>query len=475
MRLFVLFIFISISIQSQNISLRNQANQYDFIIITQDEFVENCIQFAEHKNNVKGLKTLVTTKNNIIAEFSDSTLLQDNIREFISYVGTQWATPQPIYFMFAADIENIPNYSFEILPNTSYHDTAKSDYFYGINVHNADTTKLSFSIGRIAARTEDELSNYFNKVINYENENSIYGWNNNTLFLADDGKTSYDSIGNDLFENIAFQVSDVVPSFISKKYYFQSDSSEYFGTKDSIINYINMDGISSMFFSGHGNDTIYTHEALFTISDVDKLYNINKPFFASFGHSQSFSNKNNSSMLDQMLFSNNGALLGVAPVGVNYAQANEQVNSLIWKELYSDTQIGSIFIDTFNKTSSQEHWKYNLFGDPTIKLKYDIYADVNPYPMDIPMEYQLSQNYPNPFNPTTKISYSIPSSILNGLKVNLSVYNILGQEVAVLVNAFQNAGSYEVEFDASLLSSGAYLYRLSAGSFVQTNKMILMK
>jgi len=440
-----------------------------------DEFVPICEEFAEHKNNSRGIKTLVTTKSRILSEFQDSTLLQDNIREFISFAGTNWIEPQPKYFMFAAEIDSIPNYAIEFLLSSPYADTAYSDYFYGNNILNEDTTTLSFSIGRVAARTEDELTNYFHKVTNYENNDSVFEWNNNSLYLADDGITSYGSTGNSLFEGIATQVSEAAPNYINKKYYFQSDSSEYFGTTDSIVNYVNEYGVSSIFFCGHGNDTVYTHESLFHIDDVDKLANTNSPFFASFGHSQSFSDKNNSSMLDQMLFSNSGALLGVAPVGVNYAHMNLEINRLIWEKLYAQVAVGDILIEVLDRSSNKEYWKYNLFGDPTIKLKYDVFADVDPNPINFPKEFILSQNYPNPFNPTTKIAYSIPSNELNDLKVKLSVYNILGQQVAVLVNSFQNAGNYEVEFDASNLSSGAYLYRLSAGSFVQTSKMILMR
>jgi hypothetical protein len=177
-------------------------------------------------------------------------------------------------------------------------------------------------------------------------------------------------------------------------------------------------------------------------------------------------------MLDQMLFSNSGAFVGIAPVGVAYFSANSSINNSIWEELYTGVSVGDILKENLTGSHTLENMKYNLFGDPTIILKYDPLADVNPFLKSLPTEFTLSQNYPNPFNPTTKIAYSIPS---NGLKVALSVYNILGQEVAVLVNSVKNAGSYEVEFDASKLSSGAYIYRLSAGSFVQTSKMILMK
>lgn len=88
-----------------------------------------------------------------------------------------------------------------------------------------------------------------------------------------------------------------------------------------------------------------------------------------------------------------------------------------------------------------------------------------------PEGFNLEQNYPNPFNPSTSIQYQI-SNISN---VSLKVYDVLGNEVATLVNEEKPAGSYEVEFNASQLSSGIYFYQLSSGSFMQTRKMIFAK
>lgn len=85
--------------------------------------------------------------------------------------------------------------------------------------------------------------------------------------------------------------------------------------------------------------------------------------------------------------------------------------------------------------------------------------------------YYLSQNYPNPFNPSTKIAWQLKN---DGL-VTLKVYDQLGKEVATLVNEEKPAGSYEIEFNASSLASGVYYYKLTAGNFVETRKMILMK
>jgi flagellar hook assembly protein FlgD len=83
----------------------------------------------------------------------------------------------------------------------------------------------------------------------------------------------------------------------------------------------------------------------------------------------------------------------------------------------------------------------------------------------------MNQNFPNPFNPTTTIKYALPQAT----KVNIKIYDILGREVETLINEIQNAGTYSVNWDASNFPSGVYFYKLHAGDFVQTNKMVLIK
>ena len=97
-----------------------------------------------------------------------------------------------------------------------------------------------------------------------------------------------------------------------------------------------------------------------------------------------------------------------------------------------------------------------------------------------PTEFVLEQNYPNPFNPVTKIKYTIlnvtlSGNAIEGSKVLLKIYDVVGNEITTLVNEEKPVGNYEVDFNASGLSSGVYFYQLSSGDFIQTNKMILLR
>ena len=110
--------------------------------------------------------------------------------------------------------------------------------------------------------------------------------------------------------------------------------------------------------------------------------------------------------------------------------------------------------------------------------KYEYSKEVEVTIDNLPTQFELSQNYPNPFNPSTVISYALPSKEF----VQLKVFNVLGNEIATLVNEVQEAGNYKVEFNPASSKStsgapatGVYFYRLEAGSFVESRKMTLVK
>lgn len=98
-------------------------------------------------------------------------------------------------------------------------------------------------------------------------------------------------------------------------------------------------------------------------------------------------------------------------------------------------------------------------------------SGISSLPVEIPKEFNLSQNYPNPFNPVTMIKFALPKASY----VTLRVYDMLGREVAELVNGHKSAGQYIVDFDASSLTSGIYFYRLESNGFVDVKRMVVLK
>ena len=125
--------------------------------------------------------------------------------------------------------------------------------------------------------------------------------------------------------------------------------------------------------------------------------------------------------------------------------------------------IGSIQVNYQSPASPTIGWKAFQSGCNPNSVPPEAHAHAR--------EFALYQNYPNPFNPSATITYELPKSSM----VRLSVYDMLGREVSVLVNERRDAGVHEVKFDAAGFSSGVYFYRLTAGSFFQTRKLLLLR
>ena len=176
----------------------------------------------------------------------------------------------------------------------------------------------------------------------------------------------------------------------------------------------------------------------------------------------------------------------ILPDGSNHAALRIK----IFRQTADTMFVAGIPLSTTEVKATTYEWytnesKYPVFGisyleinvngsitiDKQVDYNIETPTDVNDEPKQIVNGFELFQNYPNPFNPSTKISWQ--SSV--GSHQTLKIYNILGTEVATLVDEYKPAGSYEVNFDASKLSSGVYLYRLQSGSEIITRKMTLIK
>jgi hypothetical protein len=142
----------------------------------------------------------------------------------------------------------------------------------------------------------------------------------------------------------------------------------------------------------------------------------------------------------------------------------------------ADTALGFRLLQVGNRISYLRGIFYFSFSNYKLEPRQDddfgtITKVVISYNPSVPEKFELMQNYPNPFNPSTYIEYKLPERT----HVSLKVFDVLGREVATLVDAVQEAGSYRVRFESKELSSGVYFYVLRAGKFVDVKKMMLLK
>jgi hypothetical protein len=192
---------------------------------------------------------------------------------------------------------------------------------------------------------------------------------------------------------------------------------------------------------------------------------------------------------------NGGASFDTLPVpGTGNISAIEGVGNDFWfvrgSQIYRSSNSGAVWTLQFttaftllamdfvdNLSGCQMGWAAGTGG--TVVKMTGLPTGTSNNQNTLPETYKLEQNYPNPFNPTTTIKYSIPLSkgVSNGrgILTRLTVTDILGRQVAVLVNGYKPAGNYSVNFDASNIPSGVYFYKLEAGDFSYVKKMVVMK
>ena len=165
----------------------------------------------------------------------------------------------------------------------------------------------------------------------------------------------------------------------------------------------------------------------------------------------------------------------VTATGYRFLLANDSLfNSVIHDTLVNTSSFN--FYDWFSVNIDNLYWKVRTINDggtgPWSETnRFNIMLTDVEDETQLPTEFALMQNYPNPFNPSTVISYQLPVSS----KVTLKVFDVLGNEIATLVNEEKPAGVYEINFNSNKLASGVYLYKLQAGGFTETRKMILMR
>jgi len=223
----------------------------------------------------------------------------------------------------------------------------------------------------------------------------------------------------------------------------------------------NVSGFSDLMANSDGRVafSVYTYNSLLSSADYGETWGRNYPVFSSgfFRMSLGQGGIVAGTTPNQIWYARPGASTWIA-VPYKFLGAIANIQFVSGTELFAQSSITDMW------TNSNSGFYYKItFNDSTTSIQ-----ELDPA---VPGEFVLEQNYPNPFNPSTTIRFSLPA----GEKTNLRVYNLLGQEVAELINADLPAGNHVVEFDAKSLSSGVYFYRLSTSGFSTTKKMILIR
>jgi hypothetical protein len=164
----------------------------------------------------------------------------------------------------------------------------------------------------------------------------------------------------------------------------------------------------------------------------------------------SFSDANNGTVVGD-----SGTILRTRNAGATWTSQTSGTTSILFGVSFTDAEYGTVVGDSGTILHTTNGGVTSVGGEHN----------------GVPHQYSLSQNYPNPLNPSTTIKFELPKASL----VSLTVYDILGRVVSVLVNEGRGAGVHEVKFDGSSLASGVYFYRLQAENFTQTKRLLLLK
>ena len=162
-------------------------------------------------------------------------------------------------------------------------------------------------------------------------------------------------------------------------------------------------------------------------------------------------------------------------LGIGVFRSTNQ--GLSWSDFNGGTLAGSVSVRALGFRSTADSTVFAGGAHPTVAtgqgvFEYSLFITrIGNQSQISPHDYTLNQNFPNPFNPVTRISYTLGKPD----NVSIKVFDITGKAVRTIVNAYQTAGSYEVDFNGSELSSGVYFYKMQSGNFYEVRSMILMK
>jgi hypothetical protein len=453
--------------------LQSTEHQATYLIITPPQYVTAIQPLAVYRATHDSYSVGIAVTDSIYASFGASTSPDTAIRRFVRYALESWQKPAPEYILLAGTVNTVPSHKEQGMyyPPDIIEDSICVDQWLIESAPDSSHVVWPLAaIGRFPAWDVQQLQVMVNKTITYEELTNCY-WARRVISVAD-----WYEPDNSLWEDMARHFNfvqyplftDTITVCLNPSYPFRTSREEFRDLWNQGAGIIN--------FFGHSNYRQFSHDSFFTTFDVDSLSNGTKLPFITWLLSQRIEKSDTLPIAVNLLQSQDrGAVGALVCPGMTYATPyNIYMQNFITRLKQNPHEsVGRAMLWAKNINFDIENRKYSLLADPALKIKNASTVASIGYSGNIIRTCVLNQNYPNPFNPETIISFDLSQST----HVQLRVYNMLGQEVATLVNNELSSGSHTVRFDAGnlRLASGIYIYRINAGSFMQAKKMIYIR
>lgn len=444
-------------------SLKDVNNRADYLIIAPPSFVYTIQPLAAFRALHNSFSVVIVLTDSIYSQFHASAP-DSSLRAFLTYAHSSWRRPAPNYVLLAGNTPLVPTHMEESYFHEFGEDSVAIDQWYVDTLSYSQFAPPTTAIGRFPAWNVDELSAMVTKTIGYETA-SPFAHADRFITVADSGDGG-------LFENAVSGLQAIVSSVWKDTVTMavRSTSPQY-KPRSEFFDLWN-EGTAAVDFFGNANNVQFSRSMYFTSADIDSLQEGSSLTVCVFQSSQRFQEIDTVAMaVNLMRAKDRGGVAVLAPSGLAYASENNEFSSAWRHSIVAEPEMSlGVAVKLAKQTTVLTIRRETLLGDPALVIQHKTIASVTP-PSAGPSGFQLFQNYPNPFNPTTTIQYALPRRS----HVTIAVYNTLGQEVAILINGEVEPGYHEVQFNASGLASGVYIYRLRAGDFIQARKLCLVR
>ncbi len=446
----------------------NPHTQADYVIITTEALVPTMQPLASFRSAHNGFSVLTITTEEIYNTFGQGIPADSAIREFVTFSLRYWEDPKPQFFLLAGSVNAVPSHKEPGVEIIGEDSIMVDQWFVEGLPDTSGQLRPGAAIGRLPGWGMTELATMVAKTIGYESM-SDSTWFARSIFVADYEMAVgniYEAQSDSLQSTLSTVWNDTVTAHIR-------ESSPLHLTREGFRGQVN-EGAGLVSFMGYHEWYFFSKSLYFTTWDVDSLANGGRIPFWLFGSSQRFEREDTLAIaVNLMQVVGKGAVGAIGPTGHTFATEHFSFLARFFTEMVGSpgTPVGSMFLTVKQSSSSRGYRIIALLADPALVVKTTGITGSDQDPPSVPAGIRLDQNYPNPFNPTTTIRFSIPTAE----DVSLKIFTLLGEEVATLASGAMDAGTHAIQWDATSQPSGVYFYRLQAGGFVETRKLVLLR